>query len=103
MGHERLQTTVGSVADHADGGVPRLDEIRRDLHDAREQLVQRQVRRHADDRIEEQLPPGPVVQGAVHAGDHLTQKVVEPRSSQVLRGPGRIHAHAPSSGHLLRP
>ena len=78
MGDEGLKTLAGS-AQNAQGGVLGSREVRGDRDDALQQGFEREIGRHAHDRVEEQLPPGPVLLHSVNARQQLAEQVIQAR------------------------
>ena len=67
----------GTGAQHAERGVLGVDQAARDADDAREHAVEGEVGRDRDDRVEEQLEPGLLVEGSVHALDDSVDQLLE--------------------------
>src|SRR5690348_16057190 len=79
LGDEQLEAPFGPVAEDAERGVSRLDEVPGDLDDPVQQLVQRKPRGHGDDCIQQEAPPDLLVPSVLDPTQDLCQQLVERR------------------------
>ncbi len=75
--HEGPQPLAGTGAEHAQGGVPRTDQLAAHADDPGQHAVEAEVGADADDGVEQQPPARLVVEDHVDAGEHLAQQRVE--------------------------